>query len=415
MKGQTTDLCRFESSKTSGGKPEAMIPSRNAAQGGGTLKRELKIPFPVMRMHQYIPMGGFKTTCLLAVSFFALFSVHCSTDSYFYRSMNRQAALAAKDPGYFHSGESSSERDLRLMDICLSGPGRSAPPYDLSDAALMCLAEGDGPVALALLDQAIQEASGLDRRRIGLNRLIALQELFGGFPESEIGPVLTDLNHRQALELIDSLSNKGRDRLADRLYAFMVTRSSGTILAEVLLQKGEHDFGLGRNQEALVALEKSLEIRPNAEAHRLLGNIYDRANENERAIEHLEEYYKAKPSAEVAFLLARNYYRLKNAKSALTWIQKADASDAEAIQLHGDIRLTLNSDDDPRALLRALKVRTQPACAQESFLDGMNYCIVGSAYAALRPAETKAAIMRHWFGDYPAEQRGSLLPYQEGY
>ncbi|MCB1170588.1 MAG: hypothetical protein KDK25_09655 [Leptospiraceae bacterium] len=360
-----------------------------------------------------------------------LFLCNCSAlDSFLYADLDRQESLIASDPSFYHE-EARSERssgeeryrelrgaEERALQVC-RGEIRlnSLSPFTISDGALVCGLTGGLQRSQELFDLATRKASGIDRRKIMLNRLIMLHRLGMDILDADLAPVLTDLSHTRALELVQGLEVRRQDYLADRIYSFMIPRSNGAALADVLLAKGIYDDSRGRTGLAVTALQKSIELRDNHRAREILGSIYLQSRDYNRAILNLQKAYERKPDTELAFRLARAFMGRKDYEKALQWIRKADGSKADVIQLHGKILLSMDVSADPRSLLSSLKRKAGSPClaSNASMQENLHYCGLQKYYDAIRPIRRRSHILRDWFGTSRPENRKELVPLIQGH
>ena len=373
--------------------------------------------------HRFIlscPGRAGRWLCCGAVSSLLLIASGCSTlDTFFFEELDRQEMRIAADPAYFHGEEvAASEEQKKLLQVCL-GKRRigSLGAFRISDAALICAATGSPEQSEELFKLALDRSSGLDRRRIMLNRLIVWKHTGGGVRENNLAPVLTDLSHTVALTLVKELQEKKQDWLVDRLYAFMIPRSRGAALADVLLQKGIYEYSMGRSGPSRLALEQSLQLRKDRKAYLILGNLYADSGDYERAQQNLKTAYDLGADSEVAFSLARLEFEKAQFRQALDWIQKADKANPEALELHGLILLSLDVAADPRPLLKNLTISARgPECIQPErpFLEDFALCSTARTYDVLRPMRTRGRILRSWFGTTRLEGRQNLVPYIKG-
>ena len=340
----------------------------------------------------------------------------CATvNSFFFEELDRQEMRISADPAFFHGSTPTIEDQKDLLDLCLGKrrPGNS-DGFRISEAAIICGARGSLERSDELFILAIERSSGLDRRRIMLNRIIFWHRIGAGVRDKDLSPVLTDLSHTRALELVSELQDRKQDYLVDRIYSFMIPRSSGTALADVLLQKGLYEYSMGRSSVAVAALQKSLELRENYRAHLTLGRIYAKAEDFNRAAMHLEKAYSRKPEPDTAYLMAHLEYSRKRSEEALNWIRKADEREAKVVELHGLIMLSLDISADPRPLLSNLRFSgSTEVCLKENrpFLENLQLCALSHSYDVLRPVRGRARILQSWFGTEKPWNRKATVPY----
>lgn len=365
-----------------------------------------------MAFRSYSTGFAFSLVCVLVL-------VRCSTvETYLYGELDRQQALPAIDASYFH-GESrrptAADRPQRALRAC-RGEIRlsSLEAYEISDAAIVCASVGRLERSEELYSLALEKSSGLDQRKIMLNRLMGFERKGMQVLDQDLARVLTDLSYANALKLAEELQNKKSYSLAERIYAFMVPRSSGKALADVYLQKGKFEYYRGQ-AKAAESLQKSLELQDRTEAHLLLGRIYLESSDQNRAVFHLQKVASERADPEIPFLIAKAEYERKNYESALKWIRKSGSSEPEAIQLHGQILLSLDVAEDPRNLLSALKWERPDGCSSgRGFYRDLHFCALSHSFAVMKPLQTRVSILRTWFGT-EAEGRSNVIPYVKGH
>lgn len=381
---------------------------------------------PVVGMGKSVAIEGWTLTrilnagCGMALCILLFTVTSCSTiESFLFEDLNRQERRISVDPAFFHGPAAednylSQEEQESLLQVCL-GKRRigNLTGYRISEAALICAARGSLEQSDILFQQALQRSSGLDRRRIMLNRLIHWHRIGSDIRDQDLSPVLTELSHGTALQLVEELQNKRQDFLVDRIYSFMIPRSSGVALADVLLQKGLYEYSMGRPAVAAAALQETLKLRNNGKAHLALGRIYGEGKDYERAIKHLDQAFTAEPDSDTAFLLARFEFSRGNHAEALGWIKKANGRKADVVELHGLILLATDVGADPRPLLKSVDFEQSKACLRENrpFLENIRLCSFSNAYNVLRPIRGRGRIMRAWFGTAHPHNREGTLPY----
>ncbi|GEM_PF-1681187 len=354
---------------------------------------------------------------LLLTALVPLLLAGCSTvHSFFFEELDRQEMRISVDAAFFHGPNPPTASDQQeMLELCLGKrrPG-NLDGFRISEAAIICASRGSLERSDELFSLAVQRSSDMDRRRIMLNQIIQWHRQGSGIRDQDLSPVLTDLSHTRALQLVEELQNRKQDYLVDRIYSFMIPRSSGVALADVLLQKGLYEYSMGRSSLAVAALQKTLELREDYEAHLILGRIYHEARDYDRASLHLEKAYASKKEPETAFLLARLEFSRKNSAVALDWIKKADEKNARVVELHGLILLSLDAGANPEPLLSSIGYSdSNPVCLQENrpFLENLELCSVSNVYRLLSPIRGRARIMRSWFGTTNPWNRKATVPY----
>ena len=374
--------------------------------------------------------SGFLLRLFPGLSFLFLLGQCSVLHTFLFAELDRQESRIATDPAFFHEAIGADHlsredryRELRsreeqALQVCRAEIRlNSLTAYAISDGALVCGLTGGLERSQELFDVSIKKASGLDRRKIMLNRLMMLNRLDMDILDADLGPVLTDLSHTKALELVQGLEERRQDYLADRIYSFMIPRSSGVALADVLLARGIYDDSRGRTALAVTALQKSIELRDNYKAREILGSIFLQSGDYDRAVRNLQKAYEKKAGPELAFRLSSAYMGKKQYDKALEWIRKADGSQADVIQLHGQILLSLDVSADPTPLLSSMKRKAGSQCLAEaaSMQENLHYCGLQKYYDAIRPLRRRSHILRGWFGTSRPENRKDLIPIIQGH